>query len=342
MNSQEVKPRADRSGVIDLVAGPFAAMISAIWSGDRIKDYLTASDQRRQVWHTCLASEGGSFSPERNDIDFLYSRLTSGRAKDLIVAAYGCHPRGITGVLGRLGPRARSPEVYQLLVEAMERGGHGAKVLMHADEPSDQLIETMALLPTEMNWHALDGLMNSSQFEVPESLAMFVWTVSRLRKLNPDQEIETLMKAPQPIPALLGHLIRQPLPAPPWQGDNRLHPVTTGPDLLQLGDRFNNCLGEDKLGEAEILGVLNGTKYLYEWTGGEMAAIELVRVADIGWYVSGAKGIKNAEISRATRRQIAEAFSAAPNICATRLTIRSNIYPCSHFWGEIVCRALMP
>lgn len=132
--------------LVDLAAGTFSAAVAAIWSGDRLTEFLTATDRRRQVWYACLAAPFGNFSPERNDVDMLHARLTSWRAKNLIVQAYGCRPRGALGVIGRLGSRARDPEVYQLLMDVMERGGPGAKLLMHGAEPSDQLIETIAAL----------------------------------------------------------------------------------------------------------------------------------------------------------------------------------------------------
>src|SRR4051794_12513448 len=46
-----------KNGIIAWVAGPFATQVSQIWSGDRIKEYLTATDARRHVWHAWLSSD---------------------------------------------------------------------------------------------------------------------------------------------------------------------------------------------------------------------------------------------------------------------------------------------
>ena len=102
-----------------------------IWPGSRIADYLTAPDARRHIWHACLASECGTFSPVVNDPDLLYSRLMSMRAKVLIVQAYGVRPRGITGTMRRLGPEARAPEIYRMIVRVLDEGAVGAKILIH-------------------------------------------------------------------------------------------------------------------------------------------------------------------------------------------------------------------
>ena len=274
------------------------------------------------------------FSVARESPDLLYVRMTSMRSKDLIAQAYGVRPRGITGVLRRLGPQPRSPETYRMLVAAMEKGGFGAKLLMHVNEPSDALIETLATLPDTMSKHAIEALTRYRTIE-PEDLALFVWTASRLEKSEGALVYFRLMQANDPLQALLDVLLRRQFPSPPWPGSDLLQPITSADGLLCLARHFGNCLRLLN-GNGEILQVMNGMKYFYEWKGKEPAVLDLIRLAGVGWYVKDARGPKNADVSHATRLDIVKALAAAPDICAARLTVRANIYPCSHFWGEIL------
>jgi hypothetical protein len=112
-----------------------------------------------------------------------------------------------------------------------------------------------------------------------------------------------------------------------------LRPIRSGPDLHESGSRYENSLDRYD-GVGEVLRVLNGTKYFYEWSGSEGAIVELVRFNTIGWYAY-ARARRNDDVSHSTRRELTREFSLAPNICATRLSVRSNIYPSRRIWRVI-------
>lgn len=321
---------------IDLVADSFATAVRVIWAGDRAAEYLTAPDVRRHVWHACLSSEYANFSVERERPDFLYSRLTSMKAKDLIAQAYGVRPRGIRGVLGRLGPKARPPEVYRALIAALQNAGPGAELLMRVGEPFDSLIETIAVLPDRIGKHTLAALVHPGI--QPEDLALFVWTVSCLERAGA-ASVRLLLNAREPIKALLAILLEREFPAAPWEGTEMLQPIASADELFDQATRFKNCLRRTQYGISEALKVQNGTKYFYEWKGEEPALIDLVRLAKVGWYVNDVQGPSNVEIPQTSRAEIARAFHATSDICATRLTLRANVYPCGEFWGEVMRRA---
>lgn len=247
---------------IELVAGPFAPDVRLVWPDNRAAEYLTATDTRRHVWHACFASEYGTFSPARNNPDVLYSRLSGMKAKDLIVQAYGVRPDGVPGVFRRLGPNARWPEAYRMIVDVLERGGIGARILLHAEQPTDALIETLALLPPEIGKHTVEVLTRYRNVE-PEDLALFVWTAERLGELEGKTLCAALLQARDPIPALLDILVRRPFPEAPWEGTQRLCPIESADELVRVARRFRNCLRPPE-GHSEALRVMNGTKYFYE------------------------------------------------------------------------------
>jgi hypothetical protein len=91
-------------------------------------------------------------------------------------------------------------------------------------------------------------------------------------------------------------------------------------------------------GVGEVSLVLNGTKYFYEWLGSESAIVKLVRFNAIGWYAYDARAKRNDDVSHFTRRELTRELSLAPNICATRFSDRSNIYPSSRIWRVISSR----
>jgi hypothetical protein len=333
MNNQSETQGARIPGALRLVAGPFTEAIFKIWAGS-VAEYLTVTDQRRHVWHACLSAESCNFSPEREDADALYRRLSSWKAKDLILQAYGSRPRGLVPLLGRLPAGARSPAIYRALVEIMERGGPAAKLLMHTGDPSDVLIETLAVLPDRVSWRSLSAALPIRD-DYPEDLALLMWTLERAHQILPKSNVWSVLKEKKPLSAFLTLMAQQTFPTPPWAGTPRLRPIRSGPELHDVGSRYENCLNRYD-GVGEVLRVLNGTKYFYEWSGSERAIVELVRFNSIGWYASDVRARRNDDVSHFTRRELTREFSLAPNICPMRLSVRSHIYPSSRIWGVIL------
>lgn len=321
------------SGALELVAGPFRDAIARIWVDQDIGGYLLADNARRHVWHACLSSIYGTFSADRGDAAMIYDRFKTWRGKNLIIQAYGCKPRGLIQVLGRLGAHPRPPEIYRSLVSIMEAQGCAAKLLMHTQQPSDAVISTLERLPVSVGWKTLRALHLLID-EVPEDLALFLWTVERAETLWPQFNKAEILGSPKPIAAFRRFLETLDLPEPPWSGTAILRPIRSGVELAAVAVKFDNCLA-DRYDNYELYSALNNTRCFYEWHGDENALVELVRFNDIGWLARTALGINNATLSQRTCDQIVEAFSEVRNICALRLTIKSAIYPSSWFWNEI-------
>lgn len=321
------------SRVLDIVAGPYADAVSQIWAGPRAAEYLTAPDLRRHVWHACLASPFGMFIVARDGAELLYARMTAMKSRDLIVQAYGARPPGVLGVMRRLGPAPRNPDIYQLLIAAMEQGGVGARQLMHHPAPTDAWIETIAALPPTISKHTT-AMLGRYPYSDPEDLALFVWTVERLQAIGNEPCYRSLLASNDPVTALQAALMTRPFPPFPWRGTPRLTPLTTVAEITRVASEFNNCL-QPGHGHRDIMKIFNGTKYFYHWTGDEQAIIELIAVGGVGWFVRDARGPNNESISLRTRRTIARTFAQTDNICPVRLTVRDSVYPCGLFWGEI-------
>jgi hypothetical protein len=322
------------SRILEIVAGPYAEAVSQVWTGSRIAEYLAAPDLRRHVWHACLASPYGNFSTAREDLALLYERMQTMKSKDLLVQAYGVRPAGLLGTLKRLGPQPREPEIYQMLISVLEKEGRAAKFLMHLEHPTDAWIETLASLPDAIGTSAFEALTRCCTI-APEDLALVSWTIARLEQTHASHDLSQILRANKPVEALMDILMRQPFPSPPWQGTLRLQPIASSMRFFELAIRYRNCLQRPN-GSKEVLKVLSGIQYFYEWRGQEPAVIDLVRLPGVGWYVNNAIGPGNHLLSFHGRAEIAHDFSAASIICASRLTVRANVYPCGKFWGDLL------
>jgi hypothetical protein len=185
-----------RNSAVRVIAGSFAESVIRIWGEDRIGEYLGASDARRHLWHTCLASEHPHFQARSVvSCQRLYRQFARARGKDLVAQAFGCRPVGLLSALARLGAAARSPEVYRALVGALDHGGAGAKFLMHSPQLPDSLIHALAILPPALNTKPLISLLSTGKIE-PGDLAAFAWTATRIGQV---QGFRSLISAKSPL-----------------------------------------------------------------------------------------------------------------------------------------------
>lgn len=306
-----------KNSIAALVAGSFAEQVNQIWAGERLKEYLTATDARRHVWHAWLASEAMAFHV-RNPmtVELAYSRLTYAKGKDLILQAYACQPAGFVRILGRLGTQARPPEVYRALVRALDADGPGAKLLRHSSELSDDLIVAVSSLPAGLNVKPVLDLFKAGKIGF-ESIGFFTWTLARLGALKGSRIVQTILSAPKPMEEMWEVIQGFPFPNPPWPGDDRLRPVTTRGDLKRIGTDFKNCLMTEHRQREAVLRVLNRGRYFYEWCGPEPALLEFARIGPVGWYLVQARGRKNRNVPDRERDDILRHLSVAPSFCPT-------------------------
>ena len=299
------------NSAVALIAGSFLDPIVRIWPGARIGEYLAASDARRHLWHACLAAEAGIFWPKDEDsAELSYARFTAWKSKFLLMQAYAVEARGLFGVLGRLGPTARAPQVYRALVEAMAAEDAGALFLSQSREPKNELILAVAALPPRLrSKRVLKEL--AGKREASEEAALFAWGLARLETLHGAGAADAILAATKPLKALNEIGATLPFPAPPWPGDERLMPVTSPERLAKIADDFENCLSG--FAGSAILEVRIGQKYFYEWRGEEPGLLELTAWPCLGWRLTQAKGPKNAALSAPTQASILAALAKCPS-----------------------------
>lgn len=301
--------------VIGLLAGSFAAPVSQIWAGERIKDYLTAPDARRHLWHAWLSSERITFTPQnRMSADLAYDRLTFLKGRDLAIEAYGHQPPGLSKVLSRLGAEARTPEFYRALVRALSYGGAGAKFLQHAPKLADDVVFGLAALPAGLATKGVVELLKRS-WVAPEALGFFTWTLSRLEALFGPGVSHSVLQAPKPLDAMWEVVLNLPFPKAPWSGTDQMVPISSLTQFRRIAAEFDNCLATSDRQRQAIVRVINGEQYFYEWKGEHPALLECRRVGDVGWYLQQVRGPNNRDVSQSTRDAISGTLAHVSFFC---------------------------
>lgn len=335
MNIQTGQSLGKNNHVLELIAGPFAEVVSQIWSGERFADYVTADDTRRHVWHCCLSADASPFiahNPEQNEL--IVSRLTFGRSRDLLVQALGERPSGLIGFLSRLGPEARPPAIYRLAALAFQKGGGGARFLMHTKNPSNELITCAALAPRGLRNEAFAVLGNKRKID-PRELHCIGWTLERLEQQRGPDVVRKILNASSITDVLCDAIVDLPFPSPPWPETEKLRAISSSTFLKQTGLRFNNCLAITHIRRAAALQILTGFQYYYLWEADTPAILKFIRVLDVGWYLEDCLGPNNVDLPEKQKREMFDALSA-PDCNARDLLVESGGSNGGVFWGEMV------
>jgi hypothetical protein len=313
--SAEPKPIAPvKNSLVDHVASYFTDVVSQIWTGDRIGEYLAATDARRHVWHAWLSAKEQPFRLSNPmSADLAYHKLTFASGDDLIAEAYACKPAGIIQALGKLGIQARYFDIYRGLVRVLAAGGAAAKHIRHASEIPDDLILGLSSLPPKLRTKPIVEILKNRHVS-DESLCFFAGTLERLRAQDP-QVAEVILAAPRPLDALWEALQDLPFPEPPWPKDKHLIPVTSRSRLTEIAKEFQNCLRDTDRQLRAVMSVINGNRFFYELRA-EPALLEFVRIGSLGWYLRQACGPENRPISERARSGLILALAKNPSYCA--------------------------
>lgn len=290
--------RPQSNTTLSLIAGKLVERIVEIWQPHRIHEYLLAPDHRRQVWHCWLSSHSEISDPEHT-----YQILTQAKSADIVTDVYGCCPSGLISALGKLGAQARRKEFYAALCGVLKRGGPLARHVHHLKQISDETIFALAAVndhpPSD---RILKVLLKRSK---PHQFAELTWIVSRLTLLLGQADVErSLVHGGNPsrsVERLIGQL---PFPDPPFIGDPRLQPITTGRGLREIGKQLKNCLADRSTWLDAVIDVQAGRSYFYRWVGDQPAILSFDRFASLGWIPHQFEAGNNDVPSEITRFQV--------------------------------------
>ena len=122
------------------------------------------------------------------------------------------------------------------------------------------------------------------------------------------QQLEGARNRRRIVSTVEQHLMAEAFPAPPFETKPPLQPITSLTMLNDVRKRFRNCLGN------YAREVLAGSHFFYVWDGDEPAILEVTRVGALGWRSGDLAGLKNASVSAATRRALADALRDVPSL----------------------------
>jgi len=311
--------RQGSNGVLELIAGEFRPYVQKIWIGQKVFEYLAASNARRHLWHVCLTAEQQRelhvVEDPLGENDLLYRRFTFETSRQLQRDFLGQTVHGLDRALEKLGPAARRPPLYLALVRLLTDGGIGAKTTRHLRALADETIMTLVNLPERLRTEeALKTVEN------PSAAAFFDWVLERIEGQEGKSELRSLeanlLKTSKPKTFLKALRLMVKIlaarattfPQPPWEGSEKLRPLKSFDDVKSAAHRFENCL------ERQIDEVLTGQEYFYEWSGSEPAIVGLEHLLGDEWVVGQICGIDNEDVTLNTALEIAADLAAAPNI----------------------------
>lgn len=319
-SKQSVKQSLNSMGnsALSLIAQTHTDRALQIWQSHLIHEYLLASDQRRQVWHCWLSSQGEIANPER-----AYHFLTQAKSRNILTDVYGCCPAGLVSALRKLGAQARRKEFYAALFGVLKRGGPLAKHVHHLKTISDETIIALAGIndhpPTD---RVLRVLLKRAK---PNQLSELTWIVSRLTLLIGESQVEEAIvhggNPAKSVEKLIGNLS---FPEPPFAGDTRLQPITTANDLLVTGRTFRNCLADRVMWFDSVLSVHSGRTYFYRWSGDQPAVLSFGRFGSLGWVPKEFCVEGNGSPSEDTRQQVEQVVRTIPEVGP--ISMRGGMY----------------
>ncbi|SFD04560.1 hypothetical protein [Devosia psychrophila] len=300
----------EHSSVLQLLAGEFEQQVRAIWAGNKLSEYLCATDARRHVWHSWLSGPlNNSLDRNRSSMALAHKLLTYTRGRDLIFHAYGIVPQGVMRALAKLGAVARSADVYKCLIKVLLANDKAvAKLMHHVPRIEDETIRGLAMLPPGMTTKSTLDLFRSGR--VPgQALGYFCWTLRRLEQLAGAEVIAQILQAPVPLVEMRRVVLAMAFPEAPWPGTTELKPLRSESALYEAAAMFNNCLTGSRVRSDAVLKVLSGRCYFYLWEGEERALLRFEPLGTVGWYLEEIRGVQNRSLSPKTSAEIASTLT---------------------------------
>lgn len=212
---------------------------------------LTAAPERRQAIFCALAvyeQNGGLNFGDELIRPSLAEVVRHGRSADILRHALGDVPRGLRGLLARVGerPLPRSKDYLALGALAASDDGRGMAALLGSGSISVRKLEVLAALdPRWRHANTLERIDTGAEALTFNAAVGFVQSVNSKAT---DEVVADAIAAMRPSSTLARLLDRFMLradrlpPHPVPFEDNELRPLRTVRDLLDAGRRYRVCL----------------------------------------------------------------------------------------------------
>lgn len=266
----------DYKADIRAIFGRFATSLNLIFPNKLGLIALATQNMRRNVWRAYLSQEHLELLSWPDDqLAELRERFLHAPAQDLLTEAYGPLPQGFLRLVKK-GGTDLSMKGFRALHAALSQD-HINFVELHAYELSDELLDVLLALPTEI---AVPRI--AAQFPGKGDLDDFMALVAQLEGMEiknaRNNVYDGLMDGMTPIVAVerVMDRVRFQPPVLVAEGLTYLH----SPNAMKRAARqFKNCL-KDRIDEA-----LTNDQQFYIWKGEEQVVFSIRKVTLNTWAV---------------------------------------------------------
>ena len=228
------------------------------------------------------------------------------------------YPTGLGAVVKKLGNRVMVRDRYLELIDLLAEP-KAAKFLWHEPKVRSSMITALVgLEPAFRRPKIVRNVANKTTLHCAQ------YAIAVARRVSPKVSDRVLAKSlegafpkkkngnPEPCEAqwkmqewLVRRLTKATIPKPPWNGSQKLRPITRAQDLLKTAEKLENCLA------SELVNVIGKKRYFYLWKDRVATVVALENDPLLGWIVGEIKGPHNKDVSKKTKEVITEEFRAA-------------------------------
>ena len=255
---------------------------------------LTAAPARRQSIFAALAKitvEGNCRADDLFSNDLAYI-IRHGRAADILRHAFTDVPRGLLGLLERVGekPLPRAKDYIALHALAQSDDVRGADALRGSGRITCRKLEVLAAL--DPRWRHANTL---ERIDTGVEAMRFNAAIEFVQSVNSKATDEVVagaiarMSRSSSLPKLLDRFMRRADRLPPHpisEGDNELRPLATMRDLLEAGRKYRNCLAH------RLADIAAGKMAIAEFRGEILLEFRPLSMGR-GWMLWSAHGPRN-------------------------------------------------
>lgn len=224
--------------------------------------------------------------------------------RDACTAAIGHRVAGLEGALKKAPASLLNIEDYTRLHQLISDDG-AMKVLRHAKGLTAELIETLFILPPE---YRTAGVVKHIRHPAEAQIVKLACdsgspTDCEERRIHLAERLSKICVAEKFWNVICGELVSQmgSIPAPPPINHPNFYPVTQLVEVLQLADKFRNCL------RSYVSEVQGGSLSLYQFVrGDELAVIGISPRFGCNGCVKEIKGPQNERLSPKLLEEITE------------------------------------
>ena len=287
-------------------------MVRAVCEVDRdFPEYLLTQSMAERQMMVIIFLACGDKSAKKTSLSVLGRQIRTENKKALLRKFVRNCPKGLFGVMGKVGGRIMAKERYHDLVDLLQEPA-AATFLRHVERIKPRTIYVLKSLEPVYRTRAIVNVLANG-----EDLRSFKYAIAVAKRFNSEikdrdiaRSLDQSLSDHRPTRDsvfdvadwLKQQLKKHGIPKPPWRGTRELKPVTTVGEIRKVGKEFKNCI------EGQLSEVVVGNRHFYVYRGRVAAVVSLERDPALGWVVGDVLGKGNKSIPKEIRMEIVDLF----------------------------------